>query len=753
MRTSFSLLVFIVSVVHQAATREKTTMLSLPAKSCNHSRTKGVLLFVGLALGWLALLVWNSQASASDAAPSALTAPDVPGSIRGRLVNEKGEPVSNVFLALYRYPFVETTYGDISASRRTTVDANGVYSFTLLPPGLYRLKFSPSSPAYAPQFYADAVQLEEANDIGVFGADVAGIDAVLHPAGKISGSLTITDNADIYTIVDLYVQRQGRWRFNASTSVAPYQRDFRLVGLASGPYRLCATGYARYELLEFLSEPTHVGCYGLSSMAEIAVDDPYRVTVPVEKAQTITVTYGVVASGIDITLIRLNTVLDQPIAGNGIAGRIVNEAGAPVSGIEVYAYRREQGQYPIQRTITNRGGYYLLPLPSGDYRIGFFAYYGDYFAEFYDNVRSQEEAALIKLEANQRVEDINATLGAKARIRGNVKMPSGLQGHAVSLTLYRKADDGSFYPEDSAYVLPDRKGAYRFKGLDAGIYRVDASIYLSQDYVDRLTGFYGGATLETSADIMLSEGELRTEIDIEIGAEGADFEGLIAGKVSSQGAPLVGIKVDLFRKESQKGPLPAAILYTTTNSSGEYRVAGLTNGVYYVKFSDPSYVYATGFYKDQPTLERSTPIMIAGRSTFNDVGAELMRAGEVHGRLLRYDGKPLAGAEVALHRSEANTGLCWSCTAPVESTTTDGNGGFTFRRLAPANYGILFSHPSFSSAFIPYGTFNANNNQYEPEEIVIASGQSADIEMIVAAPTALGAEGEPRRSFFPWIMR
>ena len=82
----------------------------------------------------------------------------------------------------------------------------------------------------------------------------------------------------------------------------------------------------------------------------------------------------------------------------------------------------------------------------------------------------------------------------------------------------------------------------------------------------------------------------------------------IKGSVTSEsGTPLAGIKVTTLADR----PAPASgSPWTTplTGATGGYNVGKLDDGIYRVRFDDPTGAYATEFYNDAARIESATPV-------------------------------------------------------------------------------------------------------------------------------------------------
>ena len=203
-----------------------------------------VLLAASLAV-LLALLLAAALPAAAQSLPDA---PDAPGSIAGTVTAEGGAPLAGIEVQIYRLQW----YGGWWPERTLTTDANGSYLAAVLQANTYRVGFRDPAGVYGSAYYADAQALANATDIAVAGVDVTGIDAVLRPAGAVTGIYSDTTTPYIYTEIAALVPGDGAWQKAASVSVTT-TGPYTLTGLAPGVYRVCA--YAQWYV-EPLPYPT-----------------------------------------------------------------------------------------------------------------------------------------------------------------------------------------------------------------------------------------------------------------------------------------------------------------------------------------------------------------------------------------------------------------------------------------------------------------------------------------------------------------
>ena len=188
----------------------------------------------------------------------------------------------------------------------------------------------------------------------------SGIDAVLAPAGHVTGTVTDASTTGlggikvhVYASLDDYYGENGPAGWTLTNPDGTYD----LGGLPAGD------GY----LVEFRDDDN--GDY---------ITQYYDGQVTIEAATPVSVTPGTPLSGIDAVLAP---------AGH-ITGTVTDASTTGLGGISVNAYRNNgPGNWEwANGTRTNPDGTYDLGgLPTGDYRIEFYDDSGDYVTQWFDN--------------------------------------------------------------------------------------------------------------------------------------------------------------------------------------------------------------------------------------------------------------------------------------------------------------------------------------------------------------------------------
>ena len=265
---------------------------------------------------------------------ASLTTPS--GTVRGRLVDEAGQPANGVYVGAY----MRDVNGDWThvASASTT---NGTYELTLKGAGDYKLEFSDQSLGrFATQWYRGGADLSEAEILNIDLGTRTLPELVMHPRQQIRGRMT--DNLGAPVAGYVYAEHQiwnGTWQ-QAGYAAVSSEGDYA-IEVDSGHYRV-----------QFVPESgLHAAEYYLNSRS----------------AQGATLVRVGPASGPQGVDGRLDTL-------GRISGTIRSNVGAPLSylGIWVRQYDGDTSSWgdPVFTGVTDYSGRYTTHrLEPGRYRL------------------------------------------------------------------------------------------------------------------------------------------------------------------------------------------------------------------------------------------------------------------------------------------------------------------------------------------------------------------------------------------------
>lgn len=714
------------------------TIPSVPTKfNRSARRARYVVLLCSVALALVAAVWFTARLQADDNSPAAL------GGIAGTVKDTNGQPVGGAQITL----FTKVPYNSWYEQRRVTTEADGIYRFTALSPGVYRVGMDRPQANFAPRYYPDISVLQQASDIPVAGNQVTGIDLTLQPAGRIVVAITATQALSITnSYVDLRQRIETaagvRWDYVPYLTLQQASNGvYTITGLAANTYRVCAAGYS----------PT--------SSAYECYDNVYSV----EKATDL-------ALGVGATISNVAIVLGDGANYGQINGHVTANNGAPLANIKVYAVpvmeesvvvaaaERIQGNiarswsqspttqqavsdlyYGYTFTYTNALGDYQLPtLIAGKYRLQFTDPAGAYAYEYYNNVIFESGATIFEVSDQQVITAVNIALDPGGRISGNVTL-QGQPAPNGQVLAERKVAEDSWVAVAGAIINPNT-GGYVLGGLPAGSYRISAQAWIyDQQYYFQPYGVYGGATLAEAIEIPVAAGSSAPNINITLSSP--RFEGSLSGRVTAQGAPLAGAQVKLLRSDTCcYFPVQVPFVYVLTDATGRYTINGLTDSSFRIGVTDPTGIYATTYYTDKAILEQSTPLSIQDGQAITELNFDLPLAGAISGVVQRRDGKPVAGLFIFLYL--LNPQYNYFTQLGVDNQT-DAQGHYTIGGLHAGDYQICFSDVIYGNRIECYGGIDSFYGSYSPRVVKVTAGQtSANIDLIW---------GPDLRSYLPFV--
>jgi len=195
--------------------------------------------------------------------------------ITGRVVDEFGEPISDVQMAFQRYQSVQGQRRLVPAGRQTSTDDMGEFRLFGIPPGQYYLSatWRSTNPtnedktAYAPMYFPGTDNPAQAQRITLaVGQQISDIVMALKPmrATRVSGTVTGSDGRPMTG--QIMVTSAGGFGFNFSGG-GPIQPDgkFSINGLAPGDYTLRAQAFGP-------TGPTETASVKITATGEDIVD-------------------------------------------------------------------------------------------------------------------------------------------------------------------------------------------------------------------------------------------------------------------------------------------------------------------------------------------------------------------------------------------------------------------------------------------------------------------------------------------------
>lgn len=203
-------------------------------------------------------------------------------------------------------------------------------------------------------------------------------------------------------------------------------------------------------------------------------------------------------------------------------------------------------------------------------------------------------------------------------------------------------------------AVANESGEYLVTGVQSGSYRL---YFSAQGYAGEY--FDDSPTFSSATLVGVSSGEGATGVDASL-ASGGSISGTVR---DSSGLPIEGVGV------SASGTSTGYSAFTDEN--GEYLLTGLGADDFRVYFAKTG--FASEYYEDAGTYQDATVISIDAGEVVSGVDAELEEPGQIAGRVLDYQGQPLAGTSVSV--SGSGFGL----------TQTASDGTYTLTGLKPGD--------------------------------------------------------------------
>lgn len=190
------------------------------------------------------------------------------GSISGVITDEAGNPLPWIQAQLWGDPQGNGQWM-LDPTRWTYSDENGAYCLTGLDVGTYRMRFAVvGGTLYAPEFYDNAVFLEEASDVIVIpGQTTPDINAQMGPYSHITGTVTGENGEPLTTTIRVAAVQlrpdplgYDYWE-TVSTAETDSEGHYNMTGLIKGMYRIwfydAYTNYYHEEYYDNQGYPDH----------------------------------------------------------------------------------------------------------------------------------------------------------------------------------------------------------------------------------------------------------------------------------------------------------------------------------------------------------------------------------------------------------------------------------------------------------------------------------------------------------------
>jgi protocatechuate 3,4-dioxygenase beta subunit len=533
--------------------------------------------------------------------------------LRGKVALASGEPVAGAEVRLYSRDW--WTLG-LSSAFKTTTDDDGNYAISGLPLGRASVAVRAEG-CYQPGFdWSTGIWRHEESSAGLVVPERGEIvkDVTLVRGGVVSG---LVRDPDGNPIPDAAVTIRGG---GSARAISGPDGTFRISGVHPGPDRV-ARAYGR-------------NCRRVRTSRPSAESEPFvvRPDVPTE--------------GVVVVL----------ATGATVSGRVTDEAGRPVPGVELrVAWESARGSYGFPerfwRThpvcpVESDGSFQVEGLAAG--KVLFVASAQGY---------ADSATAPIPIGPSGRHDGIRLVLAAERPISGRVSGPDGDALSGVEIRVVRVEECRSAH-QSAARALTADDGAFAIPGLAKGRWVIIAR---RADFADTAMVVAAG-----TSDVRITLGS------------GLSISGIVTDRES--GDPVAGVHV---AADSHRGDrdLPGEDHRTRTGRDGRFALTGLRPGAYRVR---------AGSVLD---ARREDPEYAPEEGRFVEAGTEglrikLTRALVISGRVTDPDGRPVPFVGIKINgRGDPSK----RDPAHFHHPETDLHGRFRISRLPAGRYDLRFS--------------------------------------------------------------
>jgi protocatechuate 3,4-dioxygenase beta subunit len=412
------------------------------------------------------------------------------GIITGRILDEYGEPLSDVMVAPQRFQYVQGQRRLTAAGRTVNTDDLGEFRIFGVPPGQYYLQatwrgenfMGPPNPneqrtSYAPLFFPGTLEVSQAQRLTVgVGSEISDVVMTMKPVKAVRVSGTIVDSLGRPMNGMLMISQSFPFGFMTGSPVRP-DGTFTLTSLAPGEYTITAQQMGNPE-------------------SEVATT---KLTVGSEDIT------GVQLVGAKPVAVR-GRVLVDPAAASSLPPRLMLQA-FPAQMMPMFGPRVPAA---VQDDMT-----FELKSPPGLYRLNLMP------AGMGWAIRSVRLSATDVTDSGFEIKTNEEISGLEVELTNKLTTIAGLvtnaRGAAVKdYTTIVFAQDSARWTGNTRYQgsgRPDQDGRFKISGLPAGEYYIIA--------LDRLESGEAGdpeflERIRTKASrLSLNEGETKT-IDLRV---------------------------------------------------------------------------------------------------------------------------------------------------------------------------------------------------------------------------------------------
>jgi hypothetical protein len=412
------------------------------------------------------------------------------GIITGRILDEFGEPTSDVQVMAMRYQYIQGRRQLSPSGRPATTNDIGEYRIFALPPGQYfvsatyrggQLAFDTQSDdrsGYAPTYYPNGASVADAQRVTIgVGQTLSDINIALSPTrlARVSGTAVDSDGKPITGAI-LMLQVSGVLMMSSAAGQIRPDGSFSIANVAPGDYTMQAMG-----------NTGGLGSGGERAQAKITVagEDVVGVRLAGVKSSTVTgrIVFPQTGTGMNVSALQLSAIPSTPEMFNNPGPTRINEDST-------FEMRVQPGNYLIR--MNSQGNF-------ANVRIKTVRLNGVDVTDTGLDVRPNEDFNGLEVELTTQVTDLS----------GYVTTARGENVKDYSIVVFpRDRERWGFASRYLGGGRPDQDGRYRVRNLTAGNYYAIALDYVEQgagtdpEFLDRVK--------DRATEFSLNDGETKT---------------------------------------------------------------------------------------------------------------------------------------------------------------------------------------------------------------------------------------------------
>lgn len=578
---------------------------------------------------------WNSADPISTVAGREVTGKNVQlisgGTIKGRVIDSKGNGISGLDVVLYNINYAQYNY-----KTQTKTDSNGYYQIQGIE-GFYKVHFDTDNTnqvnltEYASKWYSSkgAEGFTDAETV-TLASQIVQVNDQLELGGWISGNLVDQNGLAVpYNEVDVY-DLAGR---TVGVTYTDVNGNYAVHGIKAGEYKV------KFRTWSYNSQWYYM------------------------KSDFTSASHVVVVAGQETpfvsTRLQTNVVL---------TGKVTRTGGTPLETIYVEVYNLTNQQISITTTDVN-GNYQISGIPSGTYKIKFNtvnSVYQNYMSKWYDNKTDFTSAVPVTIDDSQTKSGVDAQLEQGGMISGHVIGPDGSALNSAYIYIYDISNSLI------SYTFTDVNGNYTFKGLMAGQYK------LKFTYGTLVDQWYNGRQdYATATPVAVTVNQPTAGINVQM-ANGANITGIVK---NAAGATLPDITISFFDEKNN------IVGEAITDNLGSYISPLLPQGNYKIKINPAIYNkknnknYFIQWYNNKLDYETADIIPLIPGQKIQVADIQLAESGNISGKVTILNNVNLTDIRISVY--DVNNNI-------IGNANTDINGSYTIKNIRAGAYKLKF---------------------------------------------------------------